>query len=100
MKTPSSDNEPVYSLATRKAIVVLLALPILVIFTVMLLHHKAIINVENLGIPENYLYFGGLAVILAGVIPIVVAWRCPNCRSYLGKEFNPRSCPHCGARFQ
>jgi hypothetical protein len=40
---------------------VLLAAPLVVVLVVMLLHHKAFINVEDFGIPENYLYFGGLA---------------------------------------
>src|SRR5262245_60652108 len=23
-------------------------------------------------------------------------WRCPACRRYLGRTWNPRFCPHCG----
>jgi hypothetical protein len=26
-------------------------------------------------------------------------WRCPVCRGYLGRTWNPHLCPHCGTRF-
>jgi len=27
-------------------------------------------------------------------------WRCPTCRRYLGKAFNPRFCQSCGAHLR
>ncbi len=27
-------------------------------------------------------------------------WRCPSCRAYLGRPFNPRTCPKCSGRLR
>ncbi len=89
-----------YSLAVRKACVIVLAIPLCAVFLVMVLHHKAWINIEDYGIPENFLYYGGLGIILVGFLPIFAIWRCPACRSYLGRGVSPDSCPKCGVRFK
>jgi rubrerythrin len=34
----------------------------------------------------------------AAVVFSLFNWRCPACSSYLGKRFNPRFCPSCGAQ--
>jgi hypothetical protein len=100
MMSPSAPDSPVYSLAGRRIAVILLAIPLIAVFVVMVLHHKAHINIEDFGIPENWLYYGGLAVVLIGVIPIFAIWRCPGCGKYLGKKAKPPNCAHCGARFE
>jgi hypothetical protein len=97
MATPP--DPPVYSLAVRKTVMFALAAPLIAVFLVMILHHKAFINIEDYGIPENYLYFGGLGLILVGAIPIFVVWRCPGCGKYLGRNASPSNCPGCGAQF-
>jgi hypothetical protein len=99
VKTQKSEA-PFYSLAVRKAAMISLAAPLVAVFAVMLLHHKGIFDIEAFGLPENYLYYGGFAVLLVGVVVIVVVWRCPGCGSYLGKNTSPARCAHCGARFQ
>src|SRR5437868_2016364 len=93
-------DSPKFSLAIRKAVMIALAVPILTVFAVMLLHYKGLLNVEEFGLPENYLYGGGFAMILVGVIPIFIIWRCPGCGSYLGRETSPKECQRCGARFR
>jgi hypothetical protein len=42
----------------------------------------------------------GLIVLFfaAAVVFSLFNWRCPACSSYLGKRFNPRFCPSCGAQ--
>jgi hypothetical protein len=40
-----------------------------------------------------------LAVSIAGLVTYFIVWRCPECKSYLGKESCPGHCPHCGVRF-
>jgi hypothetical protein len=99
MKKSATDPVPVHSLASRKMIVVALAVPAIAAFTVMLLDYREIINVTTFGLPENYLYIGGIVVILLALIPIVAVWRCPGCGTYLGKNTNPKSCSGCGAQF-
>jgi hypothetical protein len=99
MTTPPSDPRR-YSLAIRKTIVIVLVLPIIVPVTLMILDYKGVIDVEDFGLPESYLSYGGLAVILLAAIPIFLIWRCPGCGAYLGREINPRTCWACGALFQ
>jgi hypothetical protein len=98
--TPSAPDPPVYSLTVRRIAVIILAAPLIAVFFVMILHRKAHINIEEYGISENWLYYGGLAVVLIGVIPIFAIWRCPGCGKYLGKKAKPPPCTRCGARFE
>jgi hypothetical protein len=100
VKTPPSPNTPIYPLGLRVAAKVLLAIPAVAGFTVMLAHHKGLIDIEQYGVPEAYLYGGTLVVIFGALGLSFLFWRCPGCRAYLGKSFSPTSCPKCGAKFQ
>lgn len=49
------------------------------------------------GIPPA-LWVPVVVVALVAMIVFSLAnWRCPACDKYLGKGFNPRFCPRCGA---
>ncbi len=100
MSTPPPADRPVYSLGVRKALRIVVLVPIFAIFIVMLLHHKAFINIEDFGIPENYLYYGGLGLILVSIVPVFFIWRCPGCGAYLGQKASPTCCNSCGAEFR
>ena len=101
IKTPPSSDLPVYSLAVRKALRLVVLIPIFAILVVMLLHHKAVVNLEEiLGVPENYLYFGFLGLSLLAIVPAFFIWKCPGCGAYLGKQANPTRCRSCGAEFR
>ena len=79
---------------------IVLAVPIIAAFTAILLQYKGLVDAADFGLSENYLYIGGFSLILLTVIPLVVIWRCPACRAYLGRELHLARCPACGARFQ
>jgi hypothetical protein len=101
MNIPPPPDGPVYSLKIRKAIRLVVMIPILVVLIIMILHHKGFINLEEiLGIPENYLYFGFLGVALLGIPAALLVWRCPGCGAWLGKKANPVCCNSCGAEFR
>ena len=70
-----------------------------VAFTAILLQYKGFVDVADYGLPENYLYIGGFALIFFAVLPILVVWRCPGCGAYLGRELSPARCPSCKGRF-
>jgi len=38
--------------------------------------------------------------ILAVLIFSLINWRCPACRAYIGKKWNPRFCSKCGTQLQ
>jgi hypothetical protein len=40
----------------------------------------------------------GVAVL--GLVASFFNWRCPACRRYLGRSFNPAFCPNCGTAFR
>jgi hypothetical protein len=96
---PPSDDA-VHSIATRKVVVMALVVPVVVAFTALLLQYKGFIDVSEFGLAENYLYIGAFGVIFLALIPMLVVWRCPGCRAYLGRDINPARCPSCGARFR
>src|SRR5262249_28867826 len=56
------DDSPVFPLGLRKALMIACAVPAITAFVAVLIHHKGLVDVEQFGIPENYLYIGGLAV--------------------------------------
>jgi rubrerythrin len=100
MSTQPPSDAPVHSLAARKILVVVLGIPAAAAFTALLLQYKGLVDVEAFGLPENYLYVAAFAVIVLAIVAIVIIWRCPGCRTYLGREFNPARCPSCGAQFR
>ncbi len=95
-----TDDIPVYPLGRRKAVMIAYAVPFIAALTAILIHHKGLVNVEDFGLPEEYLYAVGFAVMVAAFVVLLFAWRCPRCRSYLGREASPASCPKCGALFR
>ena len=97
MPTPPPDGP---SITARKLAMAACAVPAFAAFIVMLLDYKGIINVQEYGVPEAYLYGGCVVVILVAAVAIAVVWRCPGCGVYLGKEFSPSRCPGCGVRFR
>lgn len=52
------------------------------------------------GIPASVLLPVCLVVLFACIAFSLWNWRCPSCRRYLGKQFNPAFCSGCGVRFQ
>jgi hypothetical protein len=53
-----------------------------------------------LGIPDSVGLPVFVVVALGTVVFSFVNWRCPACRSYLGKRMNPRFCGSCGAQLR
>ena len=100
MTSEPQPSRPIYSLAFRKGLRVLVLIPVLAIVIVLLLHHKAFINIEDFGIPENYLYYGGLGLVVLAALSAFLIWRCPGCGAHLGKQANPERCNSCGAEFR
>jgi hypothetical protein len=94
------DDSPVYPLALRKALMIACAVPAITAFVAVLVHHKGLVDVEQFGIPENYLYIGGLGLFLVSLVALLVVWRCPGCGAYLGRDANPTGCLKCGAKFR
>ena len=41
--------------------------------------------------------WAGMGLLVVAVVLEVKWWRCPQCRTSLGRNFNPKFCPNCGA---
>lgn len=52
------------------------------------------------GIPTAVIGPVCIAVVIVMFIFSFMNWRCPACKSYLGKAISPRFCQKCGARLQ
>lgn len=53
-----------------------------------------------LGIPSVVVGSACGAVVIAGFIFSLINWRCPACKSRLGKDISPRFCQKCGVQLQ
>ena len=101
MSSPRPADTPVHSLSARKALRLVVSIPLLTVFVAILLHHKGIVNLEEiLGIPEAYLYYGFLGVAILALVSLFCIWKCPGCGAYLGKQTNPTRCSSCEAVFR
>lgn len=52
------------------------------------------------GISNMSVIVGAGAVFITGIIFSFINWRCPNCKTYLGKRFNPKFCSDCGTELR
>jgi hypothetical protein len=52
------------------------------------------------GLPSNVLQGVAFVIIVGVLIFSFFNWRCPSCKKYLGKAFNPKFCTKCGAQLQ
>jgi len=53
-----------------------------------------------LGIPDSIGFPLFMIVVVGTIVFSFVNWRCPACRSYLGRRINPRFCGACGAQLR
>jgi hypothetical protein len=51
------------------------------------------------GVPENVIYIVGFGVLALYLLVTFLAWRCPECGAYLGRDLHPVRCPGCGVSF-
>jgi hypothetical protein len=50
------------------------------------------------GLPENFVV-GIMVTFVAGLLIFsLLNWRCPQCKRYFGKRWNPQFCPRCGVQ--
>lgn len=81
---------------TRQLLVAIPLLPAVFIIALMDDTGKVLIS----GIPNLYLLIAAGAIIVSGLIFSLINWRCPNCKKYLGKRFNPKFCASCEAELR
>ena len=89
-----------YSLTIRRRAMIGCAVLFIGGLVVFLLQWKGLIDVEEFGYSEKYLYIGALGVMFVGLIATFIIRRCPGCSAYLGRDGNPSRCQKCGAIFE
>lgn len=52
------------------------------------------------GMPENIAVPVFIALIVIITVFSFYNWRCPSCKKYLGKGYNPKFCPKCGVELR
>jgi len=94
---PPSESQTA-SISGRKLVHMVLGPLALVAFVVIVLVWK-FPELNFLEITEGLLFGVCFAVFGLYLAVTFLTWRCPNCRTFLGKDWDPRSCPSCGVRF-
>lgn len=83
----------------RKKRQLMLAIPLIpCIFMVVLMGDNEAQILES--ITNFQLLIGALVIIVIGLILSMINWRCPSCKSYLGKRMNPQFCSNCGVELR
>lgn len=60
-------------------------------------NNRGMISDESMRTAITY----GIAIFaLGGLAALLLNWRCPACKKYLGRSSNPKVCRKCGAKLQ
>ncbi len=90
---PKASLKTKFAAAKRKQIVVALVLiPVIFLFVFFERRPDQLV----LGVSVKELIPAFLVLVIGAVGFSLYNWRCPGCRKYLGKTFNPKFCPKCG----
>jgi hypothetical protein len=99
MKPQGTETRTKEDFKAKRIRQLLLAVP-LVAAVVFLIWSEDRPGTAILGIPSAHLTYATIAYLIFYAVFSIVNWRCPSCRSYLGKGINPRFCSKCGAQLQ
>ncbi|MBP7274977.1 MAG: hypothetical protein KBA51_02105 [Kiritimatiellae bacterium] len=99
METKEMNPEVIAEFQRRRRRQLIAVVPIMgALFPLFMLDHA---GPDGLfGIPTAVLGPVCIAIMIAGVVFSLINWRCPACKSYLGKAMHPRFCQKCGAQLQ
>jgi len=50
-----------------------------------------------MGLPAQFVAPVFIVVVLGALVVSFLNWRCPACKKYLGRTFNPKHCHSCSA---
>jgi hypothetical protein len=89
-------GKPPQSIRRQRALQVVFGVPMVTGFALALLQAKSFIEVEKFGLAETPFYFVCFSVCGLYFLVTFLTWRCPSCRGFLGRNFSPPFCPHCG----
>lgn len=92
-------NEVKIEFKKRKKRQLLIAIPL--IPSIFLIAFMGEIQTEIIqGVSNLHLIIGAGVLIVLGLIFSLINWRCPSCKTYLGKRFNPKFCASCGVELR
>lgn len=52
------------------------------------------------GVSNLYLAIGSFVLIVLALLFSIVNWRCPKCKTYLGRKTDPKYCSNCGVELR
>ena len=83
----------------KRKIQLILLIPFAVIVILFFLITRS--DVDNIGGLSSDVLLPPIVILMVlGLIFSFFNWRCPACKSYLGKQINPKHCHNCGAKLQ
>jgi hypothetical protein len=95
---PNESRIRTTSLRARKLLQLALLPPTVIAFVVIVVAWK-FPDLVPAEIPESVIYIVGFGVVALYFLVTLMAWRCPECGAYLGRELHPACCPRCGVSF-
>jgi rubrerythrin len=83
----------------RRTRQLLVAIPLIPIIFIMR-HSQRSEEVLFDGISNSTISTIGIIFMVSALVFSLYNWRCPGCKKYLGKGFNPKHCPKCGSELR
>lgn len=97
-KKPIPDKQVIETFTKRRMIVNVLIYVALFCFA-FIFTSRFIQNVSLTGLGNATEVGLAMGIFTGALIGIIIYWRCPNCRKFIGIKPKPKACPHCGAKF-
>jgi hypothetical protein len=99
VKKPDPAAQKIIETFTKRRMIVNILLYIALFCFAFIFTSRFIQGVSLTGLGNSTEVGLAMGILTAALIGMIVYWRCPKCRKFIGIKVKPKACVHCGARF-
>jgi hypothetical protein len=99
MKKPDPAAQKIIETFTKRRMIVNILIYISLFCFAYIFTSRFIQGVSLTGLGNSTEVALALGIFTGSIAGILIYWRCPKCRKFIGIKAKPKTCPHCGAKF-